>query len=753
MIIRNTLFILATITPLAYADNAAIKDPENQLDAFELPDVEVVGTTPLGATGMSREKVSGNVQSAEDEDIQRHGALSLSDFMNRRLGSVNINDNQNNPFQPDVTYRGFNASPLLGTPIGLSVYQDGVRVNEAFGDTVNWDLIPKNAIANIDLIPGSNPLFGLNTLGGALSVRTKSGFSHAGTRGEAYGGSFGRKAFEAEHGGSKGDFDWFLSSNIFEDDGWRPFTHSAVHQAFGKVGWENENTDFDLSFTFADNTLNGVGPVPISSLNTDRRAIFTAPDTLQNTLYFFNLKGEHRFTDKLSVAGNTYYRGNTTHSVNSNTGNVDETCESLLNLTQCADSNGAIVAPASNVGNRIVQDGAGVNLQLTSTTPILAMENQMTVGGGYNSNNTHFAQFTQDAVFSPTHATIGTTPFSTDVNVKSDTEYASVFATDTLSVLPWLNINASAGWNQANVTLRDQLGTALNGNHTFDRLNPSAGFTVNPLKVLGIKSPLEELTVYGNYNEGFRAPTPIELSCADPNAPCSLPNSFTSDPPLKPVVSKTFEAGVRGKFSEAFKWNAALYHSELSNDILFVNAPGSVVSGFFQNVGLTQRQGGELGLNGAWEKLNWYLNYSFVDATYQTTATLNNALGTVRVKPGNLIPGIPQQTVKLGAEYEILKGWFFGGDLQYASSQYLRGNDNNSSQFPKVSEYAIVNLNTRYQVTKNVELFAMARNVFDTNYETYGIINQNFFKGGTGEAFLGPGAPISGWAGVRVKFD
>jgi outer membrane receptor protein involved in Fe transport len=189
----------------------------------------------------------------------------------------------------------------------------------------------------------------------------------------------------------------------------------------------------------------------------------------------------------------------------------------------------------------------------------------------------------------------------------------------------------------------------------------------------------------------------------------------------------------------------------LTNDILFINAPGSVVSGYFQNVGITQRQGGELGLNGVWEKLNWYLSYSFVDATYQTTATINNALGPVNIKPGDRIPGIPQQTVKLGAEYEILSSWFFGGDLQYVSSQYLRGDDNN--RHTQVSEYAIVNLNTRYALTQNVEVFAMARNVFDTNYETYGIVNQNFFNEGKGEAFLGPGAPISGWAGIRVKFD
>lgn len=378
-------------------------------------------------------------------------------------------------------------------------------------------------------------------------------------------------------------------------------------------------------------------------------------------------------------------------------------------------------------------------------------ENQLTIGGGYNTSHTHFTQTTQDAIFSTARATIGTTPFAIDVDVKGENEYVSAFATDTFSVLPWLHVNASAGWNQANVKLIDKIGTDLNGDHSFDRINPSEGFTFNPSTALGVRTPLKDLTVYGNYNEGFRAPTPIELSCADPDAPCSLPNSFTSDPPLKPVVSNTFEVGVRGKLNDALQWNMALNRSRLIDDILFINAPGSVVSGYFQNVGVIQRQGGELGLNGLWDKLNWNLSYSFVDATYQTTATINNAIGPVNIKPGNRIPGIPQQTVKLGAEYEVLNGWFFGGDLQYISSQYLRGDDSN--QLAKVSEYAIVNLNTRYALTKNVEVFAMARNVFDTDYESYGIVNRNFFKGGAPEPFLGPYAPISGWAGIRVKFD
>ena len=215
-------------------------DNNTPVDIFEMPDIEVISNTPLGNTGLDLKKIPGNVQIAEDEEINRHEALGLSDFMNRRLESVNINDTQNNPYQPDVTYRGFNASPLLGTPIGISIYQDGVRVNEPFGDTVNWDLIPQMAIANMEMMPGSNPLFGLNTLGGALSIKTKSGFSHPGYRAQASGGSYGRQNYQAEVGGSKGQFDWYFAGNIFEDNGWRPYSPTSVRQSFGKVGWENE---------------------------------------------------------------------------------------------------------------------------------------------------------------------------------------------------------------------------------------------------------------------------------------------------------------------------------------------------------------------------------------------------------------------------------------------------------------------------------------------------------------------------------
>ena len=743
---KNALF-LCLFASIAQAENPDIEEQSKSEDSLELSDVEVIGATPVATSGLARDKVSANVQTAEDEDIYRHEAFNVTDFMRRRLGSVNIGDDQSNPFQPNLTYRGFQASPLLGTPIGLSVYQDGVRVNEPFGDTVNWDLIPRSAIANMEMVPGSNPLFGLNTLGGAVAVRTKSGFSHSGTRGELYGGSYGRKAFEFEHGGYKDQVDWFITSNVLEDDGWRPFSRSAVHQMFAKVGWENETTDLDLSFTYADNTLNGVGPTPQAWLAEDRYSIYTAPDTTENTLYFFQLKGSHELAEHLSLAGNAYYRANTIHTFNSNTG---EDCAAYLNAVDCLDEKGGLAPAFSNETTRSAQDGAGVNLQLTSTHPVFDRGNQFVVGGGYNGGHTHYSQAEQNAFLSFGRYTVGDGPFETATDLKGSNQYFNAFATDTFSVLDWADINASVNWIKANIILNDKIGTALNGSHTFERFNPSAGFTLNPLKALDADIPLEELTLFGNYNEGFRVPSPVELSCAAPAAPCSLPNSFIADPPLKPVVSQTFEAGIRGRYSKALQWSLAFYRSRLNNDILFLNTPGGLINGYFQNVGTTQRQGIELGLNGVWKKLTWYFNYSLTDATYRTAAVLSNALGPVAVKPGDRIPGIPENLVKLGIEYEILPGWFFGGDLQYVSSQYVRGDDNN--QHRQVGQYTVVNLNTRYVLTENVELFAMGRNVFDADYANFGVLNTNFF---TGEAtrFLSPGAPATGYAGIRVRFD
>lgn len=744
----------------AFPALAADSREDDPAKALELDEVEVVGITPLPSLGLSLKQVPGNVQSVEDERIKKQESLNLPRFMNRNLNSVNINDAQNNPFQPDVTYRGFSASPLIGTPIGMSVYQDGVRINEPLGDTVNWDLIPQSAIANLDLIPGSNPLFGLNALGGALSIRTKSGFSHPGTRAQYFGGSFGRNAFEFEHGGSKDQFDWFLTGNVLENDGWRDHSHSNVHQLFLKAGWENETTDIDFSYTFAKNKLTGNGALPESMLEANRSQVYTWPDVTRPDLNFLNLKISHEFSKDWLLAGNTYYRNNTIETFN---GDVGEECEQFYTYAECLDDEGELEASAVNRQSRSVQQGTGVQVQLSYLGDLFAMKNKLTFGTSYDYGHTDFTQSEQEAAFTPARGTVALEDPERVTHARGTNQYLGIFGTDTLSLTDWFHFTASGRWNRAEIDLGGygtnedtEERTSLVGHHIFNRFNPSAGFTLQPLDALDIHGgPVQDLTFYANYNEGFRTPTPVELTCADPNAPCSLPNSFVADPPLKPVVSHTWEVGLRGRLLDAVKWTTALYRTELQNDILFTNVAGGLSRGFFQNVGDSLRQGVELGLQGNHERFNWYMNYSFIDATYQSYATLQNALGPVSVSPGDRIPSIPQNLVKAGAEVEILTGWFFGGDLQYASSQYLRGDDNN--RLSPVPSYTVVNLHTRYRVQEHVELFAMANNVFNADYENFGVVNRNYFSGapngGTPSRFLGPGAPIGGWAGIRVLFN
>src|ERR1700691_68474 len=263
------LFICGTaaaMTNFALAADTSGELPSNPATAQELPQVTVIGNTPLGGLGLPLNQIPSNVKSADSKEMQRQQTLDLADYLNNNFSGVNASDSAGNPYQMDIYYHGFTASPLLGTPEGLSVYLDGVRVNESFGDTVNWDLIPESAISTVSLISGSNPVFGLNTLGGALTLQTKSGHADPGTEFEAYGGSFGRHAFQGETGGEFGAFDYLLTGNYFDETGWRDLSPTRVWQGFGKIGWQTDSTDIDLSYTYADTSLYGDGSTPLSML-------------------------------------------------------------------------------------------------------------------------------------------------------------------------------------------------------------------------------------------------------------------------------------------------------------------------------------------------------------------------------------------------------------------------------------------------------------------------------------------------------
>jgi iron complex outermembrane receptor protein len=389
-------FAAAAATNFAWAADPSGELPSNPATATELPQVTVIGNTPLEGLGLPLNQIPANVQTANSKDMESQQTLGIADYLNKNFSGVNVSDSADNPFQLDINYHGFTASPLLGTPEGLSIYVDGVRVNESFGDTVNWDLIPQNAVSTVTLMSGSNPVFGLNTLGGALSLRTKSGHDDPGTELEAYGGSFGRRSFEGETGGEFGNFDYFFAGTYFDENGWREHSPSRVYQAFGKVGWQNDKTDVDLSYTYADTSLFGNGAAPVSMLDYDYESSYT-PDSTANLMSFVNLTGTQFLADKLLLSGNVFYRHLITNAVNGNTndsyqdGNyggppLDCTAPgaSLAALTYCSTGQDA--------SSRLVQNTKGVGLQLTDSQDLFGWANQATLGADFTGSDDSFYQ-------------------------------------------------------------------------------------------------------------------------------------------------------------------------------------------------------------------------------------------------------------------------------------------------------------------------------------------------------------------------
>jgi len=755
-----------------------------------LEEVVIIGTTPVPGLNIDADKVPGNVQSLTREALRQDGSADLIKGISARLGSVNINDTLADPFQPDILYRGFEASPVLGTPQGLAVYQNGVRINEAFGDTVNWDLFPDIAVDRIDIV-SANPLFGLNALGGALSVTMKNGFSFQGVDGDASGGSFNQRQAAAEFGANDGRFGIYGAAHILDQDGWRLFSHDSVHQYYLAASFRDDGASLNLAYTRANNRLFGQGAAPVQSLALDSRNVFTGPQNNLNDLNFVTLNGSYNFTERLGVQGVLYsrnYRQTVANGDNSNftacttAGNAGDLCQGD-GVTPLANATGALIPDISDGGaviigqsdfERIRSDGLGGSLQFTSTLPISGHGNSFGLGATFDTAQTNFYSGTEVGVLDasltvlPSGLFVSTAEGSdfsaTPVNLNANNKYYGFYITDTFDLTSLLSVTASARYNVAKVDLTDRIGAALSGNNRFAHLNPALGATYKLLP---------SLTAYVGYSTNNRTPTASEIECSDPAKPCLLPTNLAGDPPnLRQVIAHTAELGARGRWSTAsgghINGNISVFRTDSDDDIYGIAT--SVSTGFFQNIGSTRRQGFETSLNYQSGRWSAYAQYSYIDATFRSALLLNSpsnpyqdADGNIQVLPGEHLPLIPKNRVKLGADVSPLPHWSIGASLALATSSFYRGDESN--QNPQLPEYHPVSLRTSYQITRRLQLFANVQNVFDEHYSTFGLYSDPTGVGAPGvppnadsndpgvdNRFQSPAMPRSYFGGIRVSF-
>jgi len=743
-----------------------------------LPPVEVVGATPLLGSGVDRNKVPAETHVLTDQDISRNGYPQPLRALNEDVPGVTLDAAAGNPFQPNLVYHGFLASPLQGNPQGLAVYVSGVRFNQPFGDTVNWDLIPDLAIDRMELV-GSNPVFGLNALGGALSVRMKNGFTYHGAEIDLLGGSFAHYQENLQYGIQSDDVAAYVAATGLHEGGWRDLQSSTIRNFYGDVGWRGSRGEAHVSVTAADNSLNGPGTTPIELLAVAPSAQFTAPNLITNKYTQVNLTGSYDITDTISLQGLAYYTYFQQKVVNGNVP-VAAPCKDpdqagflcVVDDVFAADRAGNPIpdflngGPYSDLDQQSTNTNAyGISLQATNHNELFGRPNQLIAGFSFDGAQTVFSASTQigglslsDRVFAGPGITIDQADGSiAPVRTGISDAYYGAFFTDTLDVTPQLSANVAGRYNLAQIDVSDQLGSALTGNHTFSRFNPAGGLSYKLLA---------GLTAYASYADANRAPTPAELSCASAASPCSLANFFTGDPNLKQVVSHTVEAGLRGQFhpfeGATLVSNVAYYRSTLNNDILFVNSP---IQGraFFQNVGTTLRQGVDINLRLKTDRILAWLGYSYINATFQTgfTASSENnpgadASGNIQVQPGNHLPGIPSNLWKLGVDYKVTDAWSVGGTGVAASGQFLFGDEANLAA--KTPAYFVLNLHTAYQLTPNLQLFGLIENAFNTTYYTFGTFSptSSVFiaqaPGASNPRSYSPAAPIAGTVGIRVTF-
>ncbi|MBS0240196.1 MAG: TonB-dependent receptor [Proteobacteria bacterium] len=758
-------------------------------------EADAVKMSPLGGSEIPVNKVPGSVFQMNSSDIKRDGTVIIQDALQSQVPGLIVTDLQGNQFQTDIQYRGFEASPVNGVAQGLAVYQNGVRINEAFGDVVNWDFLPSNAINNVALVTG-NPVFGLNALGGSIVIDMKDGFNFQGADIDTRFGSFGRKQVSAEAGYRSGNWGVYGAFEAINDDGFRDFSDAEVRRGYFDLGVKGDNAEFHFNFTGADNHVGVTAAAPEQLLDMGRNLTFTSPQTTDNEMQMYSVNGKVKATDTLTFSGVTYYRhfnqkhadGNLFDDAENCGGNLcsgDEPVTNAATGDPISYTNGVSYASLDHTSQNA--DGAGISLQATETAKLFGHNNQFVVGTSYDRGKVAYTAESELGFMQPKFVVAGQGVImsgSDDFNPRSlstTNDYFGAFFVDTFNITDKLALTVGGRYNYARIQIEntgDAENDSLNGTNKYSRFNPSAGltYTFNPA-----------LNWYGGYSEANRAPTAAEIACSDPDNPCLIESFLTSDPPLKQVVSRTWETGFRGTINNwsgsQWNWGVGLFRTENSDDI-FSAASTDTGRGYFQNIGKTLRQGVEANLSYRSNRLFAYANYTYTDATFQSGIPFfpapNHPEGPgvfdcpddpedptadtgscTAVHKGDRIPGVPAHTFKAGFDYWMTPKWKFGADVIAASSQFFFEDAANLDR--PLAGYAKVNLHSSYDITDHIQVYGLIENLTDNRYSLYGtyfsVEDANDVSDATGVTFdennprtVVPAIPFAAYGGVKVKF-
>ncbi|PCH73136.1 MAG: hypothetical protein COB98_11095 [Flavobacteriaceae bacterium] len=742
-------------------------------DTLRVPLKEVlISNTPMTSLKIGIKNTYSNVQHLKLSDDTKMIYMDLTNILRTNFTSVQLNEANGNSLQRDLTYRGFRASPLLGVSQGISVYQDGVRMNELFGDVMNWDLIPISAINEISILAGANAVFGLNSLGGVINLNTESVFTSSQKSISVSTGSFGVLKSSVKYAKRYGEnLGIYALISHYKEKGWRDYSSSESLNSFIKGSWKSKESEFDLSINLGKTNLTGNGAVPITLLQQDRTAVFTHPDNTKNKLFLVNAIYNTQLSDAIKLSVSSNFKHRVTDTFNGDASLYTTGSDAYLHYEEEGDENGEpeegdvvfdqrgnpivaseeVLTAVNNMTNTL-QNSYQVAFQLYIDKRIGNFENVIVFGGVYQDGEAKFKSKIELAQLTDTRGTIGSNLFDGDSFTSVDTEVKNTefYLMETFHMSKNMNVNFTGKAVWSALELKDRIGVKLNGSHRFFEFNPSFGVVYNPS---------ESLSLFSNISSSSRIPTPVELTCADPDDPCLLPNAFLSDPPLETVVARSFEIGTRFKMNKNWHVNAAAFLTKIKNDIYFVSSGPAKNTGYFTNIGDTQRRGAEIKINYEDKKISAFASASYMEATFEESFLVSSPFhpkskdGTIAVSKGDHIPLLPNYIGNLGINWRLNSALELGWNLNFSGEQYLRGDEGNIDS--PIASYVLNNLTGTYRFSESLLFYTKIDNIFNVTYETFGLYGEPDevaeFEDYENPVFLTPGSPFNLSIGLQFR--
>jgi outer membrane receptor protein involved in Fe transport len=737
----------SSVPPAQRSGQEGIEPAERALGTLAGEEVEIASArlpVPVPASA-----VPASVQVLAGESLAGPGAGALPQALARELPFVTLSDEQGNAYQPDLSLRGFQATSVAGVPQGVSVFLDGVRINEATAEEVNFDLIPIDDLEKVELVAGPSTVFGRNTLAGALNLVTARGKGSGSAFGQVEAGSAGFQKYRVRFSGTRGPVDYYLSASDSQEDGVRAASQARLSGVFGKLGLRSGGTDLALSFRYAENRILQPGPLPASLLARDRKANFTAGDFFEPLLGQLTLNLKAELGAGFSLSANAF--GRKLH--------VEQ-----FNVNLVADNSRLLSSTASTGGT----------VQLNGTAPVLGRWNLLTVGLEYTrssvgvtvleeKNDRTLAECTQAATASGADPAQACRLIETGTQVHDRQDAAGAYLQDTFEIArsalrngDQLLLTAALRWDFLRHAIDDQSPAqrgrpSATGVSAFRRVDPRVGLNYNP-------SP--EHSVYVSFSQGFRAPALLELTCAGPAAICpGLQAGTAPDPELLAVRAFNYEIGLRSRVSSWLFAQFSAYRTDVLDDIFSVS-PSGTTGVYFQNIGKTRRQGLEASARGTlapW--LSGSFGYALTEATFRQDVVLatprptGDCTGLVcneRVRAGSELPLVPRHRLNAALDFRPADFFSVFVSCSYVSAQRLRGDEENVA--PKLPAYATFGAGAHASASGLVASLRLS-NLLGARFSSFGTFAPNpRLAGSPVEPFFTPGRPFEVYGSIGYGF-